>query len=51
MAFEDLLRKVARDRIEFVKVGGDTAEQLPIGPNTVIGDDIGFVRQGKRPEV
>ena len=42
MAFEDLLRKVARDRIEFVKVSGGTAKLLPIGPNTVIGDDIGF---------
>jgi len=42
MAFEDLLRKVARDRIEFVKVVPDNAEQLPIGPNTVIADDIGF---------
>ena len=44
MAFEDLLRKVAADRIEFVKVGGADAEKLPIGPNTVIGDDIGFER-------
>ena len=44
MAFEDLLRKVRADRIEFVKVGGDDSEKLPIGPNTVIGDDIGFVR-------
>ncbi|MGO4444860.1 hypothetical protein AB4Z42_16010 [Mycobacterium sp. 2YAF39] len=44
MAFEDLLRKVARDRLEFVKVVPNNAEQLPIGPNTVIGDDIGFVR-------
>jgi len=44
MAFEDLLRKVVRDRIEFVTVVADNAEQLPIGPNTVIGDDIGFVR-------
>lgn len=44
MAFEDLLRKTARDRIEFIKVAGADAEQVPIGPNTVIGDDIGFVR-------
>ena len=42
MAFEDLLRKVARERIEFVKVGGADAEKLPIVCNTVIGDDIGF---------
>lgn len=44
MAFEDLLRKVHLDRIEFVKIGGNDSEKLPIGPNTVIGDDIGFVR-------
>ena len=42
MAFEDLVRKVARERLQFVKVRGDNAEKLPIGPNTVIGDDIGF---------
>jgi len=45
MAFEDLLRKVWTDRLEFVKVGGADAERLPIGPATVIGDDIGFVRR------
>jgi cytochrome P450 len=44
LAFEDLLRKVSADRIEFVKVGGADPEKLPVGPNTVIGDDIGFVR-------
>ncbi|MGY4652638.1 hypothetical protein [Mycobacterium sp. URHB0021] len=44
MAFEDLLRKVWNERIDFVKVGGNEAEKLPIGPNTVIGDDLGFVR-------
>ncbi|WP_236950005.1 hypothetical protein [Mycobacterium sp. MS1601] len=44
MAFEDLLRKVWRERIEFVTVAGDDATQLPIGPNTVIGDNLGFVR-------
>ena len=44
MAFEDLLRKVRTVRIEFVNVGGAEAEKLPIGPNTVIGDDIGFIR-------
>ena len=42
MAFEDLLRKVWRDKLEFVKVGNADAEKLPIGPNTVIPDDIGF---------
>ncbi len=44
MAFEDLLRKVWKERIDFVKVGGNEAEKLPIGPTTVIGDDLGFVR-------
>jgi cytochrome P450 len=44
MAFEDLLRKVWKERSEFVKVGGNDSEKLPIGPNTVIGDDLGFVR-------
>lgn len=44
MAFEDLLRKAWRDRLDFVKVGGPDAEKLPIGPGTVIADDIGFAR-------
>ena len=54
MAFEDLLRKTSRDKLEFVKVGGADAqvvavpgpdpEILPVGPATVIRDDIGFVR-------
>jgi cytochrome P450 len=41
MAFEDLLRKVWTDRLEFVKVGGADAERLPIGPATVIGETSG----------
>jgi cytochrome P450 len=45
MAFEDLLRTVWTDRIDFVKVRGDGAEQLPVGPTTVIADDMGFVRR------
>jgi cytochrome P450 len=44
MAFEDLMRKVWKDKLEFVKVGGADPETLPVGPNTVISDDIGFVR-------
>jgi len=53
MAFEDLLRMVSKERIEFMKVRGADAETvpigpgaetLPIGPTTVIHDDIGFVR-------
>lgn len=54
MAFEDLLRKVWKDKLEFVKlagadaavvpVPGPDAEILPVGPSTVIRDDIGFKR-------
>jgi cytochrome P450 len=43
--FEDLLRKAWRDKIEFVKLNIANPELLPIGPNTVIGDNVGFVRQ------
>ncbi len=43
-AFEDLLRKVWSDKIEFVKLNVASPEPLPIGPRTVIGDDIGFSR-------
>lgn len=45
MAFEDLIRKVWKDKLEFVKVAGADAEELPIGPGTVIGDNIGFNRR------
>lgn len=55
MAFEDLIRKVAAERLEFVKIGAANPEQVPlgpstgmamvpIGPNTVISDNIAFVR-------
>ena len=55
MAFEDLIRKVAKERLEFVKVAGANPEKVPlgpgtqagmvpIGPTTVINDDIGFTR-------
>ncbi len=44
MAFEDLLLKAAKDKIAFVKIAEPSSEQLPIGPNTVITDDIGFTR-------
>jgi cytochrome P450 len=54
MAFEDLIRKVSKDRLEFVKVTGvnpekvplgpSTPEMVPIGPTTVIEDDIAFIR-------
>jgi cytochrome P450 len=53
MAFEDLLRKTWNDKLTFVKIAGattqvplgpSTPEMVPIGPNTVITDDIGFTR-------
>jgi hypothetical protein len=40
--FEDLLRKVWKDKIEFVKLDIPNPEPLPIGPTTVIGDDVCF---------
>ena len=43
-AFEDFLRKVWKDKIEFTKLNIANPEPLPIGPTTVIGDDIGFQR-------
>lgn len=43
-AFEDFLRKVWADKIEFEKFNIVNPEILPIGPTTVIGDDVGFVR-------
>ena len=42
--FEDFLRKVWAEKIEFEKLNVVNAEILPIGPATVIGDDVGFVR-------
>lgn len=44
--FEDFLRKVWRDRIAFVKLDIPNPQPLPIGPTTVIGDDLGFIRAG-----
>ncbi len=43
-AFEDFLRKVWNDKIEFVKLNIASPEPLPIGPRTVIADNIGFTR-------
>lgn len=43
MAFEDLLRKAWSQKLTFVKVAGPEAKQVPIGPTTVIGDDMGFL--------
>jgi cytochrome P450 len=42
--FEDFLRKVWKSGIEFRKLDIANPEPLPIGPTTVIGDNVGFVR-------
>jgi len=42
--FKDLLRRVWRDDIEFARLDG-ADERLPVGPLTVITDDIGFTRR------
>jgi cytochrome P450 len=42
--FEDLLRKVWKERIAFAKLDIANPEPLPIGPTTVIGDNVGFRR-------
>lgn len=44
MAFEDLIRKAWTDKLTFVETGGADPKQVPIGPTTVIGDDMGFRR-------
>jgi hypothetical protein len=41
---EDFLRKVWRDKIRFAKLDIANPEPLPIGPATVIGDNVGFTR-------
>ena len=42
--FEDFLRKVWKNNIEFEKLNVASAEPLPIGPSTVIDDNVGFTR-------
>lgn len=42
--FEDFLRKVWRDKIAFRNLDLATAGQVPIGPNAVISDTLGFRR-------
>jgi cytochrome P450 len=42
--FEDFLRKAWNDKIEFTKLNIPNPEPLPIGPTTVIGDNVGFIR-------
>src|SRR6516162_9623280 len=43
--FEDFLRKVWRDKIVFRKLNLSDPGQVPVGPNAVVADDIGFTRQ------
>ena len=40
--FEDFLRKVWNSKIELKKLDIANPENLPIGPNSVISDDLGF---------
>jgi hypothetical protein len=42
--FEDFLRKIWRDKIVFRKLNLPNPGQVPVGPNAVIADDIGFTR-------
>jgi cytochrome P450 len=42
--FEDFLRKAWKSKIQFEKLTIANPEPLPIGPTTVIGDDVGFTR-------
>src|SRR6476659_8099177 len=42
--FEDFLRKVWKSGIQFHKLDIANPEPLPIGPTTVIGDNVGFSR-------
>jgi cytochrome P450 len=43
--FEDFLRKVWKSGIEFSKLDIANPEPLPIGPTTVIADNVGFIRR------
>ncbi len=42
--FEDFLRKVWRDKIVFRRLNLPNPGEVPIGPNAVIVDDLGFTR-------
>jgi hypothetical protein len=43
--FADFLRKVSRDKIAFRRLNLPKPGRVPIGPNAVISDDIGFARR------
>lgn len=42
--FKDFFKKVWNDKIEFEKLNLPDPEKLPIGPTTVIDDNIGFTK-------
>jgi hypothetical protein len=42
--FEDFLRKVWRDKIVFRRLNLPNPGEVPVGPNAVIADDLGFTR-------
>ena len=42
--FKDVLRHIWRENIRFERTGDANAERLPVGPGTVISDDIRFAR-------
>jgi cytochrome P450 len=42
--FKDLLRKVWSEKIAFMRLNIDHVEWLPVGPATVVQDNIGFKR-------
>jgi hypothetical protein len=42
--FEDFVRKVWREKIVFRKLNLANPGRVPIGPNAVIHDDLGFTR-------
>ena len=42
--FKDLLRKVWSEKIAFTRLNIDPAKLLPVGPATVVPDNIGFKR-------
>jgi hypothetical protein len=44
--FEDFLRKVWADKIEFGKLDIPDPERVPIGPGQVVADDLGFSCSG-----
>jgi hypothetical protein len=45
--FKDLLRKVWSKKIAFIRLNIDHPELLPVGPRTVVPDNIGFKRTGQ----